>query len=69
MQTVILEIDDKVKNIVLSFLRLLPSDSIKIRENEAVFTTEDAADYAAAITEKKAGESISLASLKKKHGV
>ena len=69
MQTVILEIDDKIKDVVLSFLRILPSDSIKILEDDAIFTTEDATDYVIAIAEKKAGESISLASLKGKYGV
>lgn len=53
MQTVILEIDDEIKDVVLSFLRILPSDSIKIIEDEAIFTAEDAADYATAIAEKK----------------
>jgi hypothetical protein len=69
MQTVILEIDDEIKDVVLSFLRILPSNSIKILEGDTSFTAEDAADYAVAIAEKKAGESVSLASLKKKYGV
>jgi hypothetical protein len=70
MQTVLLEISDDVKDTVLAFLRMLPSDAVKILEyDDMTFTAEDEMDYQAAMAEKKAGESISLASLKAKHGL
>ena len=37
--------------------------SSDLLEGGAVFTSEDATDYAIAITEKEAGESVSLASI------
>ena len=70
MQTVILEINDDVKDVVLSFLSILPNNAVKILEtDDALFTNEDSVDYETAIAEKKAGESISLESLKEKHGL
>ncbi len=65
MQTVLLEISDDVKDTVLAFLRMLPSDAVKILEyDDMTFTAEDEIDYQTAMAEKNAGESISLASLK-----
>lgn len=70
MQTVLLEISDDVKDTVLAFLRMLPSDAVKILEyDDMTFTAEDEIDYQAAMAEKKAGKSISLASLKEKYGL
>jgi hypothetical protein len=70
MQTVLLEISDDVKDTVLAFLRMLPSDAVKILEyDDMTFTAEDEMDYQAAMAEKKAGESISLVSLKAKYGL
>lgn len=70
MQTVLLEISDDVKDTVLSFLRLLPSDAVKILEyDDMTFTPEDEINYQTAVAEKEAGDSISLASLKEKYGL
>lgn len=70
MQTVILEINDEVKDTILSFLRILPSNAIKIIEDhDVLFTVKDESDYEMAIAEKNAGKSISLESLKKTHGL
>ncbi|MSP27504.1 MAG: hypothetical protein EXR80_03430 [Methylococcales bacterium] len=70
MQTVLLEISDDLKDTVLSFLRLLPSDAVKILEyDDMTFTPEDERDYQTAVAEKKSGDSISLASLKEKYGL
>ena len=70
MQTVILEINDDLKDIVLSFLRILPSDAIKIHEEiDNIFTEEDAIDYETAIIQKSHGESISLETLKINYGI
>jgi hypothetical protein len=70
MQTVLLEISDDVKDTVLAFLRMLPSDAVKILEyDDTTFTPEDEIDYQTAMAEKNAGESISLASLKAKYGL
>jgi hypothetical protein len=70
MQTVLLEISDDVKDTVLAFLRMLPSDAVKILEyDDMTVTAEDEMDYQAAMAEKTAGESISLASLKAKYGL
>ena len=70
MQTVLLEISDDAKETVLSFLRTLPKESVNILEYEdTVFTDEDETDYQIAIAEKKAGDSMSLESLKEKYGL
>jgi len=53
MQTVLLEISDDVKDTVLAFLRMLPSDAVKILEyDDMTFTAEDEMDYQAAMAEK-----------------
>jgi hypothetical protein len=70
MQTVILEISDDIKEVVLSFLKILPNDAVKVLEYEdSIFTTEDELTYKTAINEKNSGESVSLASLKEKYSV
>jgi hypothetical protein len=70
MQTIFLEIRDDIKETILSFLRILPPDAIKIHEYEdTTFTATDEKDYQKAILEKKAGESISLENLKEKYGL
>ena len=70
MQTVLLEISDDVKDTVLSFLRILPSDAVKILEyDDMTFTPDDEMDYQTAMAEKKTDDSISLESLKEKYGL
>lgn len=70
MQTVLLEISDDVKDTVLSFLRILPSDAVKILEyDDMTFTPDDEMDYQTAMAEKNTGDSISLESLKEKYGL
>jgi hypothetical protein len=70
MQTVILEISDDVKDVILSFLRILPSDTITIYEEvDNFFTEEDAVAYQTALIEKNEGESISLETLKLKYAL
>ena len=70
MQTVLLEISDEVKDTVLSFLRILPSDAVKILEyDDMTFTPDDEMDYQTAMAEKKTDDSISLESLKEKYGL
>jgi hypothetical protein len=70
MQTIFLEVRDDIKDIVLSFLRILPNDAIKIHEyGEDDFTAEDEAAYQQAMLEKKSGQSIPLEKLKEKYGI
>ena len=70
MQTIFLEIRDDIKETILSFLRILPEDAVKIHEYEdTTFTATDEKDYQKAILEKNAGESISLENLKEKYGL
>lgn len=70
MQTVLLEISDDVKDTVLAFLRMLPSDAVKIPEyDDITFTPEDEMAYQTAMAEKSAGDSISLENLKAKYGL
>ena len=70
MQTVLLEISDDVKDTVLSFLRILPSDAVKILEyDDMTFTPDDEMDYQTAMAEKNTGDSVSLESLKGKYGL
>lgn len=70
MQTVLLEISDEVKDTVLSFLRILPSDAVKILEyDDMTFTPDDEMDYQTAMAEKNTGDSVSLESLKGKYGL
>lgn len=70
MQTVLLEISDDVNDTVLVFLRMLPSDAVKILEyDDITFTPEDEMAYQTAMAEKSAGDSISLENLKAKYGL
>lgn len=70
MQTLLLELNDDIKEVVLSFLHTLPSNAVKIIDyDDTTFTQEDELAYQQATAEKKAGESISLASLKEKYGL
>ncbi len=70
MQTVLLEINDDIKDVVLSFLRILPNNAIKIYEyDDTTFTPEDALAYEIATAERINGESYSLESLKVRYGL
>jgi hypothetical protein len=68
MQTVLLEINDNMKEMVWSVLQSLPSEAVKIIQyDDTTFTDDDQLAYHVAITEKN--DSISLDDLKDRYGL
>ncbi|MFZ2727464.1 MAG: hypothetical protein WAX77_14510 [Methylococcaceae bacterium] len=68
MQTVLLEINDNMKEIVWSVLQSLPRDAVKIIQYEdTTFTDDDELAYQIAMSEKN--DSFSLEDLKERYGV
>lgn len=63
MQTVLLEINDNMKEMVWSVLQSLPREAVKIIQyDDITFTEDDELAYQLAITEKN--DSVSLDDLK-----
>jgi hypothetical protein len=68
MQTVLLEINDNMKEMVWSVLQSLPSEAVKIIQyDDTTFTEDDQSAYQVAITEKN--DSVSLDDLKDRYGL
>ncbi len=65
MQTIHLEIQNDLKDALLSFLKLLPQSAVKIyEEDDTTYTSDDEAAFQKALQERTNGESIKYEQLK-----
>lgn len=68
MQTLHLEIQNDLKDALLTFLKLLPSSAVKIYEDDdTTFTNDDETAFKKAMDEKKKGQTVSFDELKRKY--